>query len=165
MPKALRVIRLDASDSHVFAAVAQPDEWAVPGTTVFASGAFGDPGELKGKARQAFVSGFLGCVSFGYSTLVSVGEARTDELEAAVEALGQHFVRACGAPNDMVAREAAREEMTAAQDLAADLPLNTLLALAREVGENGELRERIQVVVPADKEAHARIWDVVEEGE
>ncbi|MDH3234077.1 MAG: DUF6505 family protein, partial [Alphaproteobacteria bacterium] len=41
-----RTIRLDASDAHVFERAAEPGEWAVTGTFVFA----GDtPDQLSGK--------------------------------------------------------------------------------------------------------------------
>ncbi|MFQ5763830.1 MAG: DUF6505 family protein, partial [Rhodospirillales bacterium] len=64
-----RTIRLDESDRRVFERAAEPGEWAIPGTFVFADA---DPATLSGKARQAFAHGFLGLESFGWSTLVEV---------------------------------------------------------------------------------------------
>ena len=67
-----RTIRLDQSDTFVYARAAEPGEWAVTGTFLF----FGvDPASLSGKDRQAFRAGFLGLDSFGWSTLAVVTEA------------------------------------------------------------------------------------------
>src|SRR3546814_2248939 len=68
-----RTIRLDPSDTFVYARAAEPGEWAVTGSFLF----FGaDPAALAGKERQAFRGGFLGIESFGWSTLVVVTEAK-----------------------------------------------------------------------------------------
>jgi hypothetical protein len=67
-----RTIRLDPSDTFVYALAAEPGEWAVTGTFLF----FGaDPAGFAGKQRQAFRAGFLGIDSFGWSTLAVVTPA------------------------------------------------------------------------------------------
>ena len=71
--KLLRTIRLDPSDTFVFESAAEPGEWAVTGTFIFADG---DPAKLEGKARAAFRSGFLGVASLGWSTLAQIVEMR-----------------------------------------------------------------------------------------
>ena len=48
--KLLRTIRLDPSDTFVFDRSAEPGEWAVTGTFMFADD---DPSVLEGKARAA----------------------------------------------------------------------------------------------------------------
>jgi len=124
-----RTIRLDASDTFVYARPAEPGEWAVTGTFLF----FGsDPGALEGKARQAFRGGFLGVDSFGWSTLVVVAEASAEDFEAAVETLARQLVARCGAPDLTAARPAAREEIEFARSLC-DHPAGTLLGLHRIV--------------------------------
>src|SRR6516225_1233578 len=94
--KALRTIRLDSSDTFLFENAAQPGEWAVSGAFVFASI---DPSSLKGKARAAFRSGFLGINSLGWSTLVQIVEATEAERARAVDVLAHHLRERFGAPN------------------------------------------------------------------
>ncbi len=57
-----RTIRLDRSDTVIFAPAAEPGEWAVPGTFLFAGR---DAASLDRKERIAFRSGFLGVAGFG----------------------------------------------------------------------------------------------------
>lgn len=163
MPRMLRAIRFDQSDSHVFPRAAGEDEWAIPGSFVFSLGQFGNPVELSGKERQAFVSGFLALGSFGFSTLVSVGEAGDEEIAGCEEILARHLLQHFGAPSDDAAREAAAAEVGFGRELAEGAPLNTLLALKREIGEDGAIKESFHIVTPPGDKPHARIWDVVEE--
>ena len=72
-----RTLRLDPSDSFVFARAAEPGEWAVTGSFLFWDR---DPASLTGKDRVAFRSGFLGVRSFGFSTLVVVSEASESDV-------------------------------------------------------------------------------------
>lgn len=136
-----RTIRLDASDTFVYARPAEPGEWAVTGTFLF----FGvDPTKLLGKERQAFRGGFLGIESFGWSTLVVVNEVTEDERAAAVQTLAEQLVARCGAPDIETARPAAEEEIAFAQSLC-DHPQNTLLALNRTVEDSG-IREAFRTL-------------------
>jgi len=136
-----RTIRLDASDTFVFSAAAEPGEWAVTGTFLF----FGvDPASLSGKERQAFRAGFLGLDSFGWSTLAVVTEASAEERAAAVERLAAQLVRHCGAPDLMRARAAAEEEIAFAESLCDHEP-NTLLALQRK-NDGDRIRESFRTL-------------------
>jgi hypothetical protein len=136
-----RTIRLDASDTFVFARAAEPGEWAVTGTFLF----FGaDTQSLSGKERQAFRAGFLGIDSFGWSTLAVVTEATAEEREAAVERLAQRLVSHCGAPDRASARAAAEEEIAFAQSLCDHEP-NTLIAL-RRIMEGERVRETFRTL-------------------
>jgi hypothetical protein len=136
-----RTIRLDPSDTFVYAHAAEPGEWAVTGTFLF----FGaDVDTLSGKERQAFRAGFLGVESFGWSTLVLVTEATVKERADAVEKLAAHLVARCGAPGMDAARPAAEEEIAFAQSLC-DHPPNTLLALHR-AGEAAGVRETFRTL-------------------
>ena len=74
--KLLRTIRLDPSDTFIFADAAEPGEWAVSGAFMFADD---DPAKLEGKSRSAFRGGFLGVQSFGWSTLVQIVEANEQD--------------------------------------------------------------------------------------
>ena len=54
MPRLPRTIRLDPSDTFVFARAAEPGEWAVSGAFVFWNV---DPAKLDQKQRVAVLSG------------------------------------------------------------------------------------------------------------
>jgi len=138
-----RTIRLDASDTFVFAHAAAPGEWAVTGAFLFVDT---DVASLPTKERVAFRSGFLGIDSFGFSTLAVVSEAGDGEVAAATELLARRFVERLGAPDVATALPAAREEIAFAASLC-DHPVGTLLALQR-VMENGEIRERYRTLTP-----------------
>jgi hypothetical protein len=136
-----RTIRLDSSDTFVYARAAAPAEWAVTGTFLF----FGtDPGALAGKAWQAFRGGFLGIDSFGWSTLVVVTEASAAERALVVDRLAGRLVAHCGAPDMARARLAAEEEVAFAQSLC-DHPPNTLLGIHRTVEDDG-IREAFRTL-------------------
>lgn len=150
-----RTIRLDASDQRVFAAAAEPGEWAVSGGFVFADH---DPQQLAGKERQAFAHGFLGTASFGWSTLVSVAEIGFTEYEAVIEALAQHLFDDYGAPDMAAARTAAREEAEFAASLCTHR-INTLIAVERSWGPQG-IVERFRTIEAPREAPHAHIWTV-----
>src|SRR5688572_15232955 len=105
--KLLRTIRLDPSDTFVFAEAAEPGEWAVSGAFVFSDD---DPARLEGKARSAFRGGFLGVTSLGWSTLVQIVEASDEDRSAAVDTLAKQLVARFGAPSMEDAAAAAEEE-------------------------------------------------------
>lgn len=159
--KFLRVIRFDASDDHVFARAAVPDEWAVSGAFSFL--ALG-PGDLVGKTRQAFANGFLGLPSFGRSTFAAIAEM-DEAARARVEAwLTDHALSEHGAPNRQAAGEAARDEIAFIADLCADRPINTVIAVQRRIDEEGAIRETFREITPPSEPRHARIWDVADDG-
>ena len=151
----LKTIRLDRSDEHIFSSAAQPGEWAVSGAFVFADD---DPERLVGKERQAFVHGFLGTASFGWSTLVSVAEIGFVEYEDVVEALAQHLLSRFGAPDIAAARAAAREEVEFAVSLCSHR-INTLISVRRSWGPQG-IVERFRAVETPREAPHAVIWAI-----
>jgi hypothetical protein len=139
----LRTLRLDASDTLIFPAAAEPGEWAVPGGFAFWDDA---PGTLSGKRQQAFRAGFLGLGSFGWSTLVEVTQASDEQREWAVMALAAHIRAAHGAPDDAAARAAAEEEIGFAASLCEGQVPGTVLALHRSHDEGGEQREAFRTL-------------------
>jgi hypothetical protein len=141
--KLLRTIRLDPSDTFVFANAAEPGEWAVPGAFMFADD---DPATLEGKARTAFRAGFLGVASLGWSTLVQIVEASEDDRHAAVETLARHLLTRFGAPSMADALAAAEEEFAFAASLC-NHPHDTLIAVHR-THEGGEIREAFRTLRP-----------------
>ena len=143
--KLLRTIRLDPSDTFVFDRAAEPGEWAVTGTFIFADG---EPAALAGKARAAFRSGFLGVTSLGWSTLVQIVEASDHDRLAAIDTLAEQLVAYFGAPTIENAVAAAEEEFEFAASLC-NHPLDTLIALHRS-HDGGEIRETFRTLRPKD---------------
>jgi len=134
--KLLRTIRLDPSDTFVFERAAEPGDWAVSGTFMFADV---DPATLDGKARSAFRGGFLGLPSFGWSTLVQIVEAREQDRANLVDMLAQYVHEQLGAPSRDDARTAAEQEVAFAVSLC-EHPQDTLIAVHRTF-EDGAIRE------------------------
>ncbi|MCX7323453.1 MAG: DUF6505 family protein [Hyphomicrobiales bacterium] len=141
--KLLRTIRLDPSDTFVFARAAEPGEWAVTGSFLFVDA---DVEAMGPKERTAFRSGFLGVSSFGWSTLAIVTPVTEAEREELLTTLATRLMRDLGAPDIEAARHAAAEEIAFAASLC-DHPAQTLVAVHRCV-EDGELRERFRTLVP-----------------
>lgn len=140
--KLLRTLRLDRSDTFVFARAAEPGEWAVPGGFMFWER---DPAALEGKERTAFRSGFLGVTSQGWSTLAEIAEASEIERQTAIDALAGFFLARLGAPDRVAARAAAAEEIAFSASLCGHAP-GTVVALQRSVTANGEVRERFRTL-------------------
>jgi Family of unknown function (DUF6505) len=154
-----RTIRLDPSDEFVFPLAALPGEWAVSGAFRFWDR---DVVTLAGKERQAFRAGLLGIESFGWSTLIAVAEASGEEVDQATDMLAAKLIEHLGAPDLAAARAAAAEEIAFAASLC-DHPVNTLIAVQRDL-ENGDIRERFRTLRPKeDLHAHARAFEILEE--
>jgi len=151
--KLLRTIRFDATDEKVFPRAAAPDELAVAGAFLFADD---EPETLAGKRRQAFGSGFLGLESFGFATFAVVAEVPDGEYARAIELLAYRFFAELGAPDLEAARAAAKEEVDFAAGLCAH-PVNTVIAVARELDEDG-IKERFRVVPAPREKDHAKVW-------
>lgn len=159
--KLLRTIRLDASDTFVFDAAAQPGEWAVSGAFVFWDKY---PATLGGKARAAFRSGFLGVNSLGWSTLVQIVEASEAERATVVERLAEQLARHFGAPDTAAAKAAAEEEVAFAESLCA-VPQDSLIAVHRSY-EDGAVRETFRTLRPRDGAKPPGVFSFLEvEGE
>jgi hypothetical protein len=157
----MRTIRLDASDTFVFDAAAEPGEWAVSGAFAFWHK---DPTTLDGKARAAFRSGFLGVRSLGWCTLVQIVKADAVERAKLVELLAEQLVRHFGAPTIVAATAAAEEEVAFAQSLCT-VPKDSVVAVHRTYKE-GAVRESFRTLRPRDASKQARVFSFLEvEGE
>ena len=158
-----RTLRLDPSDTFVFARAAEPGEWAVTGSFLFFDS---DLSALAGKDRAAFRSGFVGVGSLGFSTLVVVSEASEAEREAAIEDLARHIHERFGAPDRDAARAAAREEIEVAASLC-NLPIGSVIAMHRSE-RGGEIAEEFRTLHqrPAGADPlHGRAFHFVETDE
>ena len=157
--KFARTIRFDKSDLNIFPVAAEEGELALVGTFSFSNIQNED---LKGKVKQAFSNGFIGCSSFGYSTLVSLVKVNEDDLINLQYSLGQYFMEYYGAPSKIIAEKAASEEINFMSDLCKDHELGSLLSISREWSEEG-IKERFRNLPKADSCAEQKIWTVVEE--
>jgi len=155
----LTVVRFDASDDHVYARTARPDEIAVPGAFEFSNLS---EQALTGKVRQAFSNGFLGLESFGRATFTSVSEITGTEFERMIENLSRHFVDVYGAPDSQSAENFARQEAAFVEDLCKDNLLNTIFAVSRTLDEGG-IHEEFRIIKPPADGIHTPIWTVVED--
>jgi hypothetical protein len=159
--KLLRTIRLDASDTFVFGAAAEPGEWAVSGAFVFWDK---DPATLDGKTRAAFRSGFLGVRSLGWSTLVQIVRTTETERTSLVALLAEQLVSQFGAPTLAAAKAAAEEEVAFAESLCS-VPQDSIIAVHR-IYEDGGVRESFRTLRPRDGAKPARVFSFLEvEGE
>ncbi|MFQ5438377.1 MAG: DUF6505 family protein [Paracoccaceae bacterium] len=132
--KLARAIHFDESDTLVFHNPARTGEWAISGGFEFSNWGAAD---LNGKARQAFANGWLGLETFGRVTFVAVTRIERNELEALNLALAQHFVDIYGAPSLAAARSVAEEELNHMVELCEGHEANTLITVARELGDAG----------------------------
>ncbi|HUN47533.1 MAG TPA: DUF6505 family protein [Stellaceae bacterium] len=142
-----RTVRHGAADLENFPTAAEPGEWAVSGAFVFSDR---EPAMLLGKDLQAFRTGFLGAESFGWSSLVEVGEISPSEYEEVVEQIATYLMEEFAAPDRTAALSFANEEGKFAQSLC-DRPLGTLVAVERSFGPQG-ISERFRTVEPGEVE-------------
>ncbi len=154
--KFLRAIRFDASDLAVYDKAAGEREWAISGAFQFAGL---DADALSGKARQAFVNGFLGLPSFGRTTFATVTGMNEDDRRDITGLLARHFIDTYGAP-DGEAAVAADDEVDFIADLCAEKPVNAVFTVYRRLDDDGNIREEFREIAPAGAPRHARIWDV-----
>ena len=158
MVRLLKTIRFDQTDDRVFPQAAGPGEWAVSGAFAFA-----DPGGIAGKPRQAFVNGFLSVDGLGWSTFATVANAEEGLRQELTERLARQCVERLGAPSLAEALPVAEAEIAFVAELCAEAPINTVFAVSRAVGEDGQVREAFRTVEPPQAPIHTRVWDVVPE--
>lgn len=144
--KLARAIHLDDSDRNVFFSPARTGEWCLSGGFEFSDWTEAD---LTGKARQAFANGWLGLESFGRVTFVAITPIEDAEYAGLVDRLCQHFVDVYGAPSLEAARGVAVEELKYMADLCEEHPENTLLAVQRELSEEGVRESYSAIDAPA----------------
>ena len=144
--KLARAIHFDESDQRVFHSPAQTGEWCISGGFEFSNWTDSD---LQGKARQAFANGWLGLQTFGRVTFVAVTQMEENEVDALTVALAKHFVQFYGAPSIEAAENVARREIMQMVELCDDHDANTLLTVARELGDSG-VHESFRVINSAE---------------
>ena len=138
------MIRPDESDLNVFEAVAEPGEWAIPGTFAYSNWT---EAELTGKARQEFAHGWLGLDSFGRASVVAVTPITEAERDVLTERLATYFVEAWGAPSFDAAYPVAADEIAHMCQMCDEQVQNALMVLERDLTEAG-VRERFRIIPP-----------------
>lgn len=157
--KFAKTIRFDKSDLNIFPLASEEGELAIVGTFNFYNLKQDD---LKGKVKQAFSNGFMGCTTFGYSTLVSLVNIKEKELQQLKTNLGKYLIDNFGAPSQEMAEEAANEEINFMLDLCKNHEIGSLLSLSR-TWENDGIKEKFRNLPKADSCAEQKIWTFVDE--
>ena len=157
--KFAKTIRFDKSDLNIFPFASEEGELAVVGTFNFYNLKQDD---LKGKVKQAFSNGFMGCTTFGYSTLVSLVNIKEKELQQLKTNLGKFLIDNFGAPSREIAERAANEEINFMLDLCKNHEIGSLLSLSR-TWENDGIKEKFRNFPKADSCAEQKIWTFVDE--
>ncbi|MES0881116.1 DUF6505 family protein [Roseibium sp. SCP14] len=132
--KLARAVHMDDSDRNVYFSPARTGEWCLSGGFEFSDWTQAD---LTGKARQAFTNGWLGLETFGRVTFVAITPIEEPEFNALIDRLAQHFVDVYGAPSVEAAHSVAAEELAYMAELCEEHDENTLLAVQRELAEEG----------------------------
>ena len=157
--KFAKTIRFDKSDLNIFPLASEEGELAIVGTFNFYNLKQDD---LKGKVKQAFSNGFMGCTTFGYSTLVSLVNIKEKELQQLKTNLGKFLIDNFGAPSQEMAEEAANEEINFMLDLCKNHEIGSLLSLSRTWETDG-IQEKFRNLPKADSCAEQKIWTFVDE--
>ncbi|MEP4194703.1 MAG: DUF6505 family protein [Aliishimia sp.] len=139
-----RAIHFDESDMNIFHMPARTGEWCISGGFEFSNWGEGD---LSGKARQAFSNGWLGLETFGRVTFVAITNIEESEIAVLTQLLAQHFVDIYGAPSVEAALGTAAEELRQMQEMCSEMEQNTLLTVARDLGEQG-VTESYRIIEP-----------------
>ena len=157
--KFAKTIRFDKSDLNIFPLASEEGELAVVGTFNFYNLKQVD---LKGKVKKAFSNGFMGCTTFGYSTLVSLVNIKEKELQQLKKNLGKLLIDNFGAPSIEIAERAANEEINFMLDLCKNHEIGSLLSLSRTWETKG-IKEKFRNLPKADSCAEQKIWTFVDE--
>jgi len=139
MPKLLRAVRLDDSDDQVFRAcgAAKDGEPVVTGGYAVCDFA----GERRCDPACHCEASFIAVGSAARCTIAEVCEASDEELQAQVEALAWHLVRAWGAPSWEAARSVAEEELRHTSEVCETLAPEVWITVKREPRDGGNAVE------------------------
>jgi hypothetical protein len=93
---------------------------------------------------------------------VEIAEIDDDEYQQVIDRLAAHFMEHYGAPHIAAALPAAGEEAHYATTIC-EYPLNTLLAIERDFGEEG-IVESLKVIKPsAGDHGNVKLWAIEED--
>lgn len=144
MPKLLRAVRLDDSDDPVFRACGAAKDGEPVVTGGYAVCDF--TGERRCDPSCHCEASFVAVGSSARCTLAEVVEATEAELDAQVDALAWHLVRAFGAPSWEAARAVAGEELRHTAEVCETLAPGAWITVKRERRPGGdEVEEQYSV--------------------
>jgi uncharacterized protein DUF6505 len=130
MPKLLRAVRLDDSDDQVFRSCGSAKDGEAVVTGGYAVCDF--TGERRCDPSCRCEASFVAAGSAARCTIAEVFEATQAELEAQVDALAWHLVKAWGAPSWEAAREVAAEELRHTAEVCETLEPDAWITVKRE---------------------------------
>jgi len=144
MPKLLRAVRLDDSDDQVFRACGAAKDGEPVVTGGYAVCDFS--GERRCDPSCHCEASFVAAGSAARCTIAEVCEVTPAELEAQVDALAWHLVKAWGAPSWEAAREVAAEELRHTAEVCETLEADAWITVKRERREGSdEVEEQYSV--------------------
>jgi hypothetical protein len=136
MPKLLRAVRLDDSDEQVFRACGASKDGEPVVTGGYAVCDFA--GERRCDPSCHCEASFVAVGSKARCTLAEVYEASEAEMQAQVEALAWHLVRAWGAPSWEAARKVAEDELRHTAEVCETLAPESWITVKREPRSGGD---------------------------
>ena len=136
MAKMLRAVRLDDSDEHIFRGCGAAGDGEPVTTGGFAVCDFQSSPRCDPACHCE--SSFLAVGSRARCSIAEVAEVGEAELEAQVEALAWHLVRAWNAPSWEAARRVAEEEVRHTSEVCETLAPEVWITVKRERREDGE---------------------------
>ena len=143
MPKLLRAVRLDDSDTQVFRACGA----AADGEPVVTGGFAACDFERAPRCDPPCFcqSSFLAIGSPARCSIAEVVEATGEEAAAQADALAWRFVRTMGAPSWEVARAAAEDELAHVAEVCETLSPGVWITVKRSRSPAGDLEEQYAV--------------------
>lgn len=139
MAKLLRAVRLDDTDARVFRACGAANEGEFVTTGGFAVCDFSAAPRCDPRCHCE--SSFLAVGSRARCSIAEVAEVSEAELEAQVDALAWHLVRAWNAPSWEAARSLAEEEVRHTAEVCETLSAEVWITVKRERAPGGDAIE------------------------
>jgi len=139
MAKLLRAVRLDDSDTHVFRGCGAASEGEFVTTGGFAVCDFAEAPRCDPRCHCE--SSFLAVASRARCSIAEVTEVSEADVEAQIDALAWHLVRAWHAPSWEAARSVAEEEMRHTAEVCETLAPEVWITVKREMNADGSALE------------------------
>lgn len=139
MPKLLRAVRLDDSDDHIFRGCGAANDGVAVVTGGFAVCDFESAPRCDPPCHCG--ASFLAIGSRARCSIAEVYEASEADVEAEIEALAWHLVKAWGAPSWDAARAVAEEEVRHTSEVCETLAPEVWITVTRSRNADGRALE------------------------